>query len=176
LCKIWKWNFPSWNCHAEYSMVRNCGKFFSSSYSYLFLRQFPLVRYAHSWELSSKQILVQWDRKFPAISYPLVVLLMKIGKFIRYKKLGRVIFGKINSRIQTLTLIIYLYLQLLKTQLLKTIWKSDRTSIILSAFRRQTRRTRVCCIAIYRLALLKKPMTSDQCHEINWQQTRVNQS
>jgi hypothetical protein len=46
---------------------------------------------------------------------------MKIGKFIRYKKLGRVIFGKINSRIQTLTLIIYLYLQLLKTQLLKTI-------------------------------------------------------
>jgi hypothetical protein len=31
-----------------------------------------------------------------------------IGKFIRYKKLGRVIFGKINSRIQTLGLIIYL--------------------------------------------------------------------
>jgi hypothetical protein len=43
-------------------------------------------------------------------------------EIIRYKKSGRVIFGKINSRIQTLTLIIYLqYLQLLKTQFLKTI-------------------------------------------------------
>jgi hypothetical protein len=29
-------------------------------------------------------------------------------EIIRFKKLGRVIFGKINSRIQTLTLIIYL--------------------------------------------------------------------
>jgi hypothetical protein len=34
--------------------------------------------------------------------------------------------------------------------------------------------TRVCCIAIYRVALLKKPRV-DQCYEINWQQTRVNQ-
>jgi hypothetical protein len=36
------------NCHAEYnSMVRNCGKFFSSFYSYLFLRQFPQVSVAN---------------------------------------------------------------------------------------------------------------------------------
>jgi hypothetical protein len=46
----------------------------------------------------------------------------KIGKFMRYKKLSRVIFGKINSKIQTLTLGNYLFIiQLLKTQLLKTI-------------------------------------------------------
>jgi hypothetical protein len=39
-----------------------------------------------------------------------------------YKKLGRVIFDKINSRIQTLTLGNHLFIiQLLKTQLLKTI-------------------------------------------------------
>jgi hypothetical protein len=39
-----------------------------------------------------------------------------------YKKLGRVIFGKINSRIQNLTLGNYLFtIQLFKTQLLKTI-------------------------------------------------------
>jgi hypothetical protein len=49
--------FPLRNCHAEYNpMVRNCGKFFSSFYSYLFLRQFPLVGYGHWWKLSSKQI------------------------------------------------------------------------------------------------------------------------
>jgi hypothetical protein len=45
---------------------------------------------------------------------------VKNGKFIRYKKLGRIIFGKINSRVQTLTLGNYLFIiQLLKTQLLK---------------------------------------------------------
>jgi hypothetical protein len=58
---------------------------------------------------------------------------VKIGKFIRYKKLGRVIFGKINSRIQTLTLGNYVFIiQLLKTQLLKTIFKSDRRSMLLT--------------------------------------------
>jgi hypothetical protein len=35
---------------------------------------------------------------------------MKIGKLVRYKKLGRVIFGKINSRIQTLTLGNYVFI------------------------------------------------------------------
>jgi hypothetical protein len=50
------------------------------------------------------------------------IVSVKIGKFMRYKKLGRVIFDKINSRIQTLTLGNYLFIiQLLKTQLLKTI-------------------------------------------------------
>jgi hypothetical protein len=43
-------------------------------------------------------------------------------EIIRYKNLGRVIFGKINSRIQTLTLGNYLFIiQLLKTQLFKPI-------------------------------------------------------
>jgi hypothetical protein len=44
---------------------------------------------------------------------------------IKYKKLGRVIFGKINSRIHTLTLGNYLFI----IQLLKTIWESDRSSM-----------------------------------------------
>jgi hypothetical protein len=47
----------------------------------------------------------------------------KIGKFIRYKKLSRVIFGKINSRIQTLTLIIYLYV--IPTVIKSTIIKNN---------------------------------------------------
>jgi hypothetical protein len=42
-------------------------------------------------------------------------------KFRKSDKLGRVIFGKINSRIQTLTLGNYLFIiQLLKTQSLLT--------------------------------------------------------
>jgi hypothetical protein len=41
----------------------------------------------------------------------------------KYKKLDRIIFGKINSRIQTFTLIIYLFIYntVIKSQLLKTI-------------------------------------------------------
>jgi hypothetical protein len=45
-----------------------------------------------------------------------------MNEIVRYKKLGHVIFGKVNSRTQTLTLGNYLLIiQLLKTQLLKTI-------------------------------------------------------
>jgi hypothetical protein len=59
---------------------------------------------------------------------------VKIGKFIRYKKLGRVIFGKINSRIQILTLGNYLFIiKLLRTQkqfehpiLIKSLFTDDR--------------------------------------------------
>ena len=41
--------------------------------------------------------------------------------------------------------------------------------------------TSVCCIAICRVTLLKKSravrrVIFEQCYEINWQQTRVNQS
>jgi hypothetical protein len=46
----------------------------------------------------------------------------KLRNLSDIEKLGRIIFGKINSRIQTLTLGNYLFIkQLLKTQLLKTI-------------------------------------------------------
>jgi hypothetical protein len=56
---------------------------------------------------------------------------VKIGKFIRFI----VIFGRINSRIQTLTFGNYLFIiQLLKKQLLKTIRESDRSSLVHTVF------------------------------------------
>jgi hypothetical protein len=57
LSKLYNRNFEFLD-GKQHQTNEKCGKFFSSFYSYLFLRQFPLVRYAHSWKLSSKQILV----------------------------------------------------------------------------------------------------------------------
>jgi hypothetical protein len=50
----------------------------------------------------------------------------KLGNLSDIKKLGRVIFGKIISK----RLFNYLFIiQLLKTQLLQTIWGSNRSNI-----------------------------------------------
>jgi hypothetical protein len=70
---------------------------------------------------------------------------VKIGKFIRFI----VIFGRINSRIQTFGNYLFI-IQLLKKQLLKTIRESDRSSLVHTVFL-----VTYCVAAIFIFTLLE---------------------
>jgi hypothetical protein len=73
-------NLCSVNCHAEYKLVgTKLPETFSSDHSYLFLKTIFTCSLRSLVKIVAETNTRIWDRKFPAISYPLVVLLLRIA-------------------------------------------------------------------------------------------------
>jgi hypothetical protein len=71
-------NLRSVNCHAEYKLVgTKLQEIFSSDHSYLFLKTIFTCSLRSLVKIVAETNTRISDRKFPAISYPLVVLLLK---------------------------------------------------------------------------------------------------